>query len=460
MEGLEKLAVEQREHLRSGGTLPLSKRKDALRTLVRMMKEQGDRLAGAITEDLGRCWLESWSAEPGLVLADARYALRHISSWSRRRYYRPSPPMLPGWIKGVREPFGTAVIIGPWNYPAGLLLCPMVSALAGGNTVLMKPSGRAPATADVLHDMIEEYFPRKLAAVVRGGGDEARWLVRNAADLVCFTGSGATGRKVMADAAGRPVPVVLELGGCNPCFVAEDALQAQAARRIAWGKFFGAGQTCLAPNHVFVHRNVYDEFIHEMVSAVEEFYGGDPMRSPDYGRIIDGKAWDGLMSMMSEGTAVTGGGSDREELYIAPTVLTGVGRDSRLLREEIFGPVLPVLACDSIEEEIENTPRGDSSPLAVYGFSRKSRRMEKLLTARTRTGSVTVNGTLHRIVSSSVPFGGVGGSGCGRYRGEEGFRNFSWERAVLRKSPRFEMPMLYPPYRVGRRLVRLLTRFF
>jgi len=459
MEALGKLASEQREFVRSGATKPLSARKTALMTLVRMMEDRGDRLADAIARDLGRCWLESWSAEPGLVLADARNALRHLAGWSRQRYYRPSPAMFPGCVKGIREPFGTAVIIGPWNYPAGLLLCPMASALAGGNTVILKPSQRAPATAEVLDEIVSEYFPRNLASVVQGGGEEARWLVRNAADIVCFTGSGPTGAEVMADAAGRPVPVILELGGCNPCYVAEDAPPRETARRIAWGKFFGAGQTCLAHNHVFVHRSIMEGFIHEMTAAVRDFYGDDPILSPHYGRIIDREAWERLREMLSEGKAVTGGRSDGDTLYIAPTVLTGVSRDSRLLGEEIFGPILPVLPCDSVEGEIEGFSRQGSSPLAVYGFSRKSRRMEKLLTERTRSGSVTVNGTLHRIVSSSIAFGGVGGSGYGRYRGRCGYTNFNWDRVVLRKSPRLEMPMLYPPYRIGRRLVRAFSRF-
>ena len=268
-----------------------------------------------------------------------------------------------------------------------------------------------------------------------------------------------TGRKVMADTAERPVPVILELGGCNPCYVAEDALLKETARRIAWGKFFGAGQTCLAPNHVFVHRNVMEGFIREMTAAVKDFYGDDPVKSPDFGRIIDRETWERLRKMLSEGRAVTGGQSDGETLYIAPTVLTEVSRDSRLLREEIFGPILPVLACDSIEGEIEEFSRQGSSPLAVYGFSRKPRKMERLLTERTRSGSVTVNGTLHRIVSSSIAFGGVGGSGNGRYRGREGYMSFTWERVILRKNPGFEMPMLYPPYRISRSLVRAFTRF-
>lgn len=459
MEALFELVSEQRELVRSGATKPLSARKAALKTLVRMMEERGDLLAEAISRDLGRCWLESWSAEPGLVLADARSALRHLAAWSRDTRYRLSPAMLPGRVAGRREPFGTAVIIGPWNYPAGLLFCPMVSALAGGNTVILKPSQRAPATAEAVFRIVDEYFPRNLAAVVRGGGDEARWLIGNASDIVCFTGSGPTGSMVMREAAAKPVPVILELGGCNPCFVAGDAPLREAARRIAWGKFFGAGQTCLAPNHVFVHRSVMDGFQREMARAVKEFYGDDPFESPHYGRIIDREAWERLCAMMSEGKPVTGGDADRDTLYIAPTVLSDVGSDSRLIEEEVFGPILPVLPSDSIEGEIERFGRGVSSPLAVYGFSRRSRMIEKLLLERTRSGSVVVNGTLHRIVSSSVAFGGVGGSGMGRYRGREGFLNFTWERAVLRKNPKLEMPVLYPPYRIGRRFVRMFSRF-
>lgn len=446
--------------MRSQATIPVEARIRALQTMQSMLRSRGEDIAEAIARDLGRCWLESWSAEPGLALADISHVLDNIHDWAAGYILKPSPTMLPGSVRAARRPYGTAVIVGPWNYPAGLLLSPMVSALAAGNTVILKPSERAPETAAALAEIFAEHFDPELAAVAAGGGDTASWLVRNAADIVCFTGSRATGRKVMADAASRPVPVVLELGGANPCFVARDAHLRTAARRIAWGRFFGAGQTCLAPNHVFVHAAVEEEFLAEMAKAVRDFYGEDPAASPDYGRIIDGTAFDRLAPMLAEGRAVTGGAAGREDLYIAPTVLADVDRGSRLLREEIFGPILPVVPTDSLESEMLNVGRGDDSPLAAYGFSRNSRGMEKLLTSRVRAGSITVNGTLHRIVSSSIGFGGVGGSGFGRYRGIEGFRNFSWERVVLRKSPRLEMPMLYPPYRVGRKLIKMLARLF
>lgn len=460
MNDLKELAAGQKRYFDEGRTMPISSRKASLRTLRRMLDQDGELLAGAIGRDLGRCWLESWSAEPGLVLAEAAHALKRLGSWSRPNRQRSTPAMLPGSVMSRRIPFGTALIIGPWNYPAGLLLSPMVSALAAGNTVILKPSERAPETAMVLQEIIGSHFPPELVSVVRGRREETRWMIRNAADIVCFTGSIPTGRAVMAEAASRPVPVVLELGGVNPCFVDGDAVLRQAARRIAWGKFFGAGQTCLAPNHVLVEGSVEKAFLGEIRKAVSDFYGADPSVSPDYGRIIDEDAFDRLEPMLREGTPVTGGNGRRQDLYIAPTVLGGISRDSFLLKEEIFGPVLPVVSCDSIEEEIGKYGSGAESPLIAYGFSRNSRRMEGLLADSLRSGSITVNGTLHRIVSSSIGFGGVGQSGHGRYRGEEGFRQFTWEQVILRKNPRFEMPRMYPPYRIGRRFVKMLSRFF
>ncbi|MBN2607892.1 MAG: aldehyde dehydrogenase family protein [Candidatus Fermentibacteraceae bacterium] len=430
----------------------------SLGILRSMLRDRGEEIAEAIRHDLGRCWLESWSAEPGLALAETQYALKHLRRWRRACRCRLSPPMIPGRVRSRREPYGIAVIIGPWNYPAGLLLSPMVSALAAGNSVILKPSERAPATAEVMFKLIEEYFPKETAAVAGGSGDVARWLVANAADVVCFTGSGRTGKNVMADAAKRPVPAILELGGVNPCFVSRDADLRASARRIAWGKYLGAGQTCLAPNHVFVHRSVFGDFVSELGSAVKEFYGENPMESPDYGRIIDGAAWDRLEGMLHHGRAATGGTGSREELYIPPTVLVDIDDGSPLLHEEIFGPILPVVPFDSLEETVAGTGKGDDSPLAVYGFSADKRGMEEMLVRNTRSGSVTVNGTLHRIVSSSIGFGGVGGSGFGRYRGIEGYRAFSWERIVLRKNGRFEMPLLYPPYRIHRRFVKFMLK--
>ena len=432
----------------------------SLKTLQRMLLDRGEDIASAIGRDLGRCWLESWSAEPGLALADTRYALSRLRSWRRPCRLRLSPPMIPGRVRGIREPYGIAVIIGPWNYPAGLLLCPMVSALAAGNSVILKPSERAPETAAVLKDVIGEYFSPETAAVVSGGGEIARRLVSEVADIVCFTGSGPTGRKVMAGAAQRPVPVILELGGVNPCFVDSSAHLRNAARRIAWGKFFGAGQTCLAPNHVFVQRSIHNEFLNELAAALKDFYGQDPFDSQDYGRIIDTAAWDALEPLLRLGRVFAGGETSREDLYIAPTILVDIDENSSVLKREIFGPILPVVPVDSIDKAAAATGTGDRSPLTVYGFSSRGREMERMLRNVTRSGSITVNGTLHRIVSSSIGFGGVGGSGFGRYRGKEGFRAFSWERVVLRKSGRFEMPRLYPPYRIGRKFIKMLSRFF
>lgn len=431
----------------------------ALKSLRRMLREKGEQIAGAIGVDLRRCWLESWSAEPGIALADTNHAIKHLRSWRKDRRYRASPSMIPGRVRGKRNPFGTAVIIGPWNYPAGLLLCPMVSALAAGNSVILKPSERAPATAKIISKLIGEYFPVETAAVVNGGGDVASWLVRNAADIVCFTGSGSTGRKVAADAASKAVPSILELGGVNPCFVDRDADLHQSARRIAWGKFFGAGQTCLAPNHVFAHRDIYNTFLREMKAAVRDFYGDNPHKSPYYSRIIDEAAWDRLEPALNQGKPLIPQSSSRTDLFIPPTILVDIDDNCPLLREEIFGPVLPVIPFDSLEEVVAKTGKGQNAPLAVYGFSAAGKKMENMLLRNTTSGSVSVNGTLHRIVSSSISFGGVGGSGFGRYRGIEGYRAFSWERVTLRKHSTLEMPKLYPPYRIGKNLVKLLARY-
>ena len=460
MDHLEIILKTQRNYFDTGATRSTSARRKTLRTLAKMIKVEGDSIAAAIGRDLGRCWLEAWSSEPGLVLGDLRYAMNRLFLWNMKKPQRPSPLMIPGFVRSSREPFGTAVIIGPWNYPAGLLLAPMVSALAGGNTVILKPSERAPKTAELLKNIIGEYFHEGLVSVVTGGGEEARWLVRNAADIVCFTGSGGTGKKVMEDAASRPVPVILELGGANPCYVDSDANLKEAAKRIAWGKFFAAGQTCLAPNHVFVHRSVHDDFLRIMARTGKNFYGDVPENSPDYGRIIDDIAWDTLEPFLSMGTPVCGGYGNRDDLFIAPTVLGNVPENSPLLSREIFGPVLPVVPCESVERAMSLAGTGDSSPLAAYGFSKRSGNMKTLLTKNVRAGSITVNGTLHRIVSSSIAFGGVGGSGFSRYRGFEGYRNFTWEQVLLTKCPGMEMPMVYPPYRIGRSMVRLLGRFF
>ncbi len=457
MSSVTEAVARQREARGKGALRTVRDRLEALRAMRRMVDEGGDLLAEAIGRDLGRCWLEAWGSEPGLVLADISRVLRRLRGWSRGRRYPLSPLMLPGRARGERVPYGVAGIIGPWNYPAGLLLSPAVSALAAGNTVVLKPSERAPETADALARLVAGHLPPEQVTVVTGESDVAKALV-DLSDVVVFTGSVPVGRLVMERAGRRPVPVVLELGGVNPCYVAADADLGRAAERIAWGKFFAAGQTCLAPNHVWVERPAFEPFLERMRETVERFYGSDPQASPDYGRIIDRRALERLEPMLSEGEAVTGGSADAEDLYVAPTVLRGVDRGSRLLSEEIFGPILPVLPCGAPEREMRRV-QGDGLPLIVYGFSRSTRRMESMLRELTDSGSVCVNGTLHRVASSAIPFGGAGSSGLGRYRGYGGYLELGRERAMVRKSPRFEMPMLYPPYRIGRKLVRLLGRF-
>ncbi|MHC4885555.1 MAG: aldehyde dehydrogenase family protein, partial [Planctomycetota bacterium] len=350
--------------------------------------------------------------------------------------------------------YGSVFIIAPWNYPINLLLRPLVDALSAGNRVILKPSERAPHCDALIRRLIPQYFHPNEIAMGPTDLEGTRWLIQNAVDMVCYTGSTETGRSVMRDAAERPIPVLLELGGVNPAYVAADANLQAAAERLAWGKFFNAGQTCIAPNHVFIQSSVYDTFTSLLQETLLRFYGKDPFDSCDFGRMIDRRACERLGPILQQGKVLAGGTLRVDDCYCAPTLLE-VDRSSQLLNHELFAPILPLIRVESLEAVLGELDF-QSAPLVVYGFGGKS--TASLLEQRTRSGSLVINGSLHRMASTRLPFGGIGSSGMGAYGGRSGSEAFSYERVIVEKADRFELPCLYPPYRAPRWLVRLLSR--
>ncbi len=455
MEHLETVLNGQRAALRSSGGRIYEVRKRLLTQLKSFLVAEEPLLLEALRADLGRGWLEGWSAEIGFTLADISHALRHLKRWMKPRRQPASPVMLPGRAKVSREPFGSVLIIGPFNYPVQLLFAPLVAALAAGNRVVLKPSDRCTAVEKVLVERLPDYFTPEEVHITTGALEETRWLLREGVDMVCFTGSTETGRRVMADAAARPIPALLELGGVNPVYIGADAQLAQAARRICWGKFFNAGQTCLAPNHLVVEQGQLAPLVEALKATLVEFYGDNPRGAEDYGRLVDSAAAEQMAAYIQKGEVLIGGDVDAEHSYCAPTLLK-VAPDSPLLTQELFGPVLPIVVVESLEEEIRRSPWHES-PLAVYGFG--GRWLEQLLAQYSRSGSVVMNGTLHRIVSTTIPFGGVGTSGIGNYHGSHGFNAFSYERVYVSKHPTLEMPGIYPPYTMPQQAIRWLHKF-
>ena len=423
-----------------------AERRERLRALQAALRRSEARLLGALQADLCKPLHEAYSSELGLVHAEIREACAHLRRWMQPQPVRVPPLFWPARAWRRPEPRGPALIISPWNYPLALALAPVVGAVAAGCPVVLKPSEHAPATAAALAECLATALPQDELAVVQGGPAVATALLDRPWGLVFFIGSTRVGRLVMEAAARQLSPVVLELGGKNPCLVDEDTDLATTARRIAWGKFHNAGQTCAAPDYVLVHRKVGAAFLEQMARATASMYGDDPARSPDYARIVNGGHFQRLVGLMGGGRVVIGGQRDARDRYIAPTVLTDVDRAHPLMQEEIFGPLLPVIEVGDLDEAVA-LARARPQPLTVYVFSRDRRRIDHLL-ARIPSGNAVINDTLIHLAMPTLPLGGVGPSGMGSFHGKASFDAFTHWRSVLKKPFYLDLPLRYPPYRV------------
>ncbi|MFC3832604.1 MULTISPECIES: aldehyde dehydrogenase family protein [Deinococcus] len=429
-----------------------------LRRLHDAVRAHRIALADALRRDLGKSRAEAELTEIHPVLEELQHVIRRLPRWMAPRRVR-TPLALVGSSSEVRAtPRGVTLILSPWNYPVNLALAPLVASLAAGNTVILKPSEKAPHVARALHDLIDSVFEPKLAAVVCGDADTARALTALPFDHILFTGSTAVGRHVMQAAAANLTSVTLELGGKSPAIVDSSADLRLAAQRIAWGKFLNAGQTCVAPDYVLIAETQRDAF----VSAVQEITTqrfGTPERlrgGPDYGRMVDAASVERLERLTRQSAAqgariVLGGEFDPQARFISPTVVTDVTPDMPLMQEELFGPVLPVLTYRTLDEALEYVRRNDP-PLALYVFAQDAGVIERSK-RHTTSGGLVVNGTVIHLTNPNLPFGGVGTSGMGAYHGEHGFRTFSHERAIMHEGPRSSVRFTYPPY--GRPLPRV-----
>lgn len=447
----------QRRFFRTGATRSVAFRRDRLRALLAAVERHESDLLDALFEDLGKPRVEAWASEVGHVSGEIRHALRHLDGWMRPQRHRAPLIAWPSVAWESPEPFGVALIIGPWNYPAQLVLAPAVAAIAAGNCAVLKPSECAPCVSSVLARLVGGSFDPDHVAVVEGGRDIAGELLRARSDILFFTGGTAIGREVMKAAAEHLTPVILELGGRSPCIVCADAPPAVAARRIAWGKCLNAGQTCVAPNHVFVDRRVMDAFVGELKQALHAFHGGDALRSPDFGRIVNRRHFERVCALIDDSEIAFGGRRDADTLRIEPTLVIDPPADSPLMREEIFGPVLPVIGFDDLDELLERLR--EEEPLALYAFT-DDRETERRILAATRSGGVCINDTITQLLARDLPFGGIGASGMGRYHGKAGFDAFSHRRAVMRRRLSPDPPFRYPPVRTSLDTLRRMMRWF
>lgn len=441
---LQRLLKSQRRFFVSGATLSYSNRRQALITLKSAILRYKKELAGALYADLGKSETESYMCETGLALSELGWMLRHLKGLIREKTVLT--PLAQFAARSFRSPspYGTVLIMSPWNYPVLLTLDPLIDALAAGNTAIIKPSAYAPATSALLKKMLEESFPSEYVAVVTGGRAENQALLQQRFDKIFFTGGSTVGRQVLVSAARYLTPVTLELGGKSPCIVDKSARISLAARRIVFGKYLNCGQTCVAPDYILCHEDIQDELISAIKREIVRQFGRHPLENPNYGKIINERHFHRILGLIDPHKLIWGGECDENALRIAPAVMADVSWKDAVMQEEIFGPVLPILAYRSLEEAIRSV-ESRPHPLALYLFS-EDKAVQKKVLSRCRFGGGCINDTIIHLASSAMPFGGVGESGMGCYHGKEGFLEFSHTRSIVDKKTWMDLPVRYQPY--------------
>lgn len=448
---------QQRQYFLTHATRDLEFRRGALLRLRTALREWEPRLAEALQRDLGKSPAETYMSEIGMCHASLSDTLRHLNRWAKPRCVPAPLSQFPSTCRVEAEPYGVVLIISPWNYPLLLSIDPLIAALAAGNCCILKPSDMAPATAAVLADMLGSIFPPGHVSVVQGGVDACNELLAEPLDYIFFTGSPQVGSIVMQAAARHLTPVTLELGGKSPCIIDPTADITLAARRIAFGKILNAGQTCVAPDYLFIPSNLKQEFAAAYQRAITAMLGEHPLQNPAYTRIINERHYNRLMALMQGATPLIGGNGDPASLRIEPSLLDDVTEESPCMQQEIFGPILPLLTYTDISE-VESFILSRPRPLACYLFTR-DRGLEKELTRHIPFGGGCINDTIIHLAVPGLPFGGIGNSGMGAYHGKAGFDTFSHQKSLLRKAAWLDLPFRYQPYnRFKEKILRLFLR--
>ncbi len=453
VERIPEIVASQRLYFATHKTKPLEYRLDMLRRLRSAIVCYEQRLSDALYLDLHKSYEEAYLTEISIVLGEIDNFLKNLTRWAAPSKKSTPLKLFPSKSVIVTEPLGVALIIAPWNYPVQLLLNPLVGAIAAGCTAVLKPSPYVPNVSRVLSELIKECFVEEYIAVIEGNREVNAALLRERYDLIFFTGSPDLGRVVMRSAAENLTPVVLELGGKSPVIIDRSADIRLAAKRVAWGKTLNAGQTCIAPDYLLIHRDVKERFVEEFKLAITELHGEDIRLSSHYVRMVSDAAFRRVSGYLGDGTARCGGRVDASERFIEPTLLDNVALDSPVMREEIFGPVLPMVEISSLDEACEFVNRREK-PLALYVFANE--RDAKRVIAQTSSGGACINDVIMHIANEHLPFGGVGNSGMGRYHGRDSLYAFSHRRSVLTTSTRIDLPFRYMPYRWFRWIKRLL----
>ncbi len=442
---IDRIIGVQRNYFASHQTKDVRNRIHQLKRFKKAIQRNEKKLTGALWEDLHKSYEESYLTEISLVLQEIDIHMGKLKRWAAPKRVPTPLQLLPSSSRIIYEPLGTSLIIAPWNYPFQLLMNPVVGAISSGCCALLKPSPHTPKTATAMEELIKETFDENYIGVVQGGREVNTYLLEQRFDFIFFTGSPFLGKIVMKAASTHLTPVVLELGGKSPCIVDKDANLDIAAKRIAWGKTINAGQTCIAPDYLSVHQSVKAELLQKIGEHFLKMFGPDIKKSKHYCRIVNQKAFDQLINFMKNGKIVLGGETDAEQRFISPTILEGVNPEAPVMQEEIFGPLLPVLTFERTEQAIDFINQREK-PLAFYYFGKSKAAKNALL--HTSSGGGCINDTIMQIVNHSLPFGGVGNSGMGKYHGFESFKAFSNPRAIIKTPTWFDLPAKYPPYKL------------
>ncbi|MEF9952980.1 MAG: aldehyde dehydrogenase [Clostridium sp.] len=444
MDNINLIIKKQREYFSQGHTLSIDFRIDKLKKLKTSIINNEEKILAALKKDLNKAPLEGYAAEIGMVLEEINGAIKNLRKWSKPKRVRTPITQFPSVSRIYSEAYGLVLIMAPWNYPFQLSIAPLIGAISGGNSVMIKPSEYALATAKVVEDIVHETFSSEYISVVRGGREVNSRILEERFDLIFFTGSPVVGRIVMEAAAKNLTPVVLELGGKSPCIVDDSANIDLAARRIVWGKFLNSGQTCVAPDYILVNSKVKDKLLFSLKKYIKEFYGDDPISSEDYPSIVSQKHFERLLSLI-EGDIFTGGLSNGDTLQIEPTIINNISFSDKVMEEEIFGPIIPVIEFNNIDWVIKEITHREK-PLALYLFTTNKSIEDKIL-SRISFGGGCINDTIVHLANPNMPFGGVGNSGMGGYHGKYSFDTFTHKKSILKKSNFIDIPLRYAPYK-------------
>lgn len=440
---ISQIIREQRLFFATGRTKDVAFRLEQLKVLRKAVLDNQAAIIEALKADLNKPIFESYATEIGSV-KEIDYAIKQLKSWTKPQKVASTPEQFPSTAMIYPEPLGVVLIIAPWNYPFQLIISPLVGAIAAGNCAILKPSELAPHTSQIVAQIFQNNFEPAYISVVEGGVETSQQLLKEKFDHIFFTGGTAVGKIIMEAAAQHLTPVTLELGGKSPCIVDADINLEHTARRITWGKFINAGQTCIAPDYILVEKSIKKDLIEALKNCIQEFYGDEPEKSCDYARIINKKHFSRLATLLNQGDIITGGTINPETFYIAPTLIDNISLDAPIMQEEIFGPILPVIEYNDLSSAIAIV-NSQPKPLALYLFS-KNKNLQQRILRETSSGSVCINDTVMQVGIPDLPFGGVGASGIGNYHGKASFDTFSHQKSVLKKSFLLDLKWRYAPY--------------